>query len=77
MAGKTQYRTEDGVTLETGDAAYDYENMKPGVIGEDAGGVGVNEGWFEFVHSDGMTDLLNGQRICSVDYARRRKFKNA
>jgi hypothetical protein len=68
------YITEDGVELKTGDDAYDYYSMKPGKIGRDSGG---GSGWFEFNHFDGTTVLLNGQRICSVEFARERGFKDA
>jgi len=66
------YRTEDGVELRTGEAAYDYYSMKPGRIGR-----GCGSGWFDFEHDDGTVTLLNGQRICSMAYAVRRGFKNA
>lgn len=66
--------TEDGVTLHFGDRAYDYYTMKPGVIGE---GTLAPDIWFDFHHDDGTRCLLNGQRICSVEYAKRRGFKGA
>jgi hypothetical protein len=45
--------------------------MKPGVIGE----VGT-DGWFHFSHDDGTRALLNGQRVCSMMFARLRKFRD-
>lgn len=73
-------RTEDGVTLQQGDDAYDYYNMKPGKIGRMASGADgdpPNDPWFDFDHTDGTSCLLNGARICSVEFARRRGFKGA
>lgn len=70
-----EYKTEDGVTLKTGDRAYDYYNMKPGTIGKDAGS--HPDPWFDFNHDDGTVCLLNGQRICTIEYAKRRGFKDA
>lgn len=66
------YRTEDGVVLTEGERAYDYYSMKPGYIGE----ASHSDGWFTFHHDDGTQCLLNGQRICSVEFAKRRGFKN-
>lgn len=68
--------TEDGVTLVQGDDAYDYYNMKPGKIGRMAN-TGDPDPWFDFDHTDGTSSLLNGARICSVEFARRRGFKDA
>lgn len=70
-----KYMTEDGCELETGDQAYDYYSMKPGKIGEDARA--FEGGWFTFEHTDGTTELLNGQRICTMGYAIRRGFPGA
>ena len=69
------YTTEDGVELKTGDRAYNYYDMKPGRIGRDAGS--LPDPWFDFDHDDGTVSMLNGQRICSLEYAVRRGFKNA
>jgi len=68
--------TEDGVKLKEGDRAYDYYNMKPGYIKPNSITM-APDAWFDFVHDDGSTDLLNGQRICSVEFAKRRRFKDA
>jgi hypothetical protein len=67
------YVTEDGVELKEGDRAYNYYDMKPGKIGR----ASFSEGWFDFEHDDGTIQLLNGQRICSVEFAKRRGFRNA
>lgn len=63
---------ECGAQLREGDRAYDYYGMKPGVVGE----VG-NDGWFLFSHDCGSRSLLNGQRICSMLFARLRGFPGA
>ena len=56
-------QTEDGITLKEGDRAFNYYDMKPGVIGR----IG-NDGWFDFVQN-ASTPLLNGERICSMEFA--------
>jgi hypothetical protein len=70
-----EYVTEDGVTLKEGDRAYNYYDMKPGKIGKFSGN--VPDPWFDFDHDDGTRALLNGQRICSVEFAKRRGFRDA
>jgi hypothetical protein len=70
---KPTYTTEDGVPLEEGDHAYNYYDMKPGRIGK----ASFSDGWFDFIHDDGTTQLLNGQRICSDAFAKRRNFRDA
>lgn len=67
------YVTEDGVRLVEGDEAYDYYNMKPGHIGP----ASFSKGWFDFYHTDGTQCLLNGERICSMAFAKARGFKDA
>lgn len=69
--------TEDGVTLEAGDRAYDYYSMKAGHIGPESSFCMAPDLWFDFLHDDGTHNVLNGQRICSIEYARRRGFKGA
>jgi glyoxylase-like metal-dependent hydrolase (beta-lactamase superfamily II) len=56
--------TEDRKVLFTGDAAFDYYGMKPGVIGKLD-----NNGWFDFDHDDGTKTYLDGSRICSMEFA--------
>jgi hypothetical protein len=81
-------RTEDGVELKEGDRAYDYYSMKPGYIlkfdndpREDqyinSEQQGSKKPWFSFQHDEGTRQYLNGQRICSMEYAIRRGFKGA
>ena len=67
------YVTEDDVMVFQGERAYNYYEMKPGVVGKPS----FFKEWFEFIHDDGTVTSLNGQRICSVAYARRRKFRDA
>jgi hypothetical protein len=67
--------TEDNVSLIVGDRAYNYYDMKPGKIGRLANTADADS-WFHFEHDDGTTSLLNGARICSVEFARQRGFKN-
>ncbi len=66
--------TEDGVKLVEGDRAYNYYDMKPGLIGKESSGF---DGWFDFHHDDGTRALLNGQRICSTGFAKARGFRDA
>lgn len=67
-------KTEDGATLYPGDRAYDYYSMEPGVIGKLEP---LQNGWFDFHHDKGRRLLLNGQRICTLEYAKRRGFPGA
>jgi len=39
--------------------------MKPGVIVDIE-----SDGWFDFNHDDGTKAFLNGERICSVGFAK-------
>ena len=68
--------TEDHVTLTEGDRAYNYYDMKPGKIGK-IETEGSFRGWFDFHHDDGSRAILNGQRICSSEFAKERKFRDA
>ena len=58
--------TEDGIVLQVGDRAFNYYDHKPGTIQSLS-----PDGWFDFHHEDGTSALLNGERICSLDFARR------
>jgi hypothetical protein len=82
--------SEDGVTLQPGDRAYNYYDMKPGRIPEAEPGwrwhdqspsaqfINYNQDvWVDFQEDDGGVSLLNGQRLCSMAFAVRRGFKNA
>lgn len=62
-------RSEDGVTLSGGDRAFNYYDRKVGTIIPDSFD---REGWFTFDHEDGTSTCLNGSRVCSVDFARRK-----
>lgn len=71
--------TKDGVLVGKGDRVYNYYDYWPGTIVSEPD----DQGWF-FVRPDqGITHtgrnqaLLNGERICSIDYARRRGFRDA
>ena len=69
-------RTEDGVEVSEGDRVYNYYDMKPGVIVEGTVRL-MPDAWFDVRHDDGTTSVLNGERICSLEYAKRRGFKDA
>lgn len=74
-----EYTTEDGVVLKEGDRAYNYYDMVPGKIGRHIAAFSDGD-WFEFERDEGVgggTDILNGQRICSEEYAWKRDFRNA
>jgi len=80
--------TQDRVVLKEGDAAFNYYDMKPGVIGsidiypQPNTMAGQNSStpmeewnnyWFRFDHSDdGSYTSLDGSRICSVEFATRK-----
>lgn len=78
--------TEDGATVNEGDRVYNYYDMKPGklVVGSiektkfrDEPFNAQRDLWFYVEHDDGSNALLNGQRICSMPFARMRGFKGA
>ena len=69
-------RTEDGTTFKEGDRAYNYYDMKPGVIRPNSITM-APDAWFDFDHDDGTRALLNGQRICSLAHAKRMGWPNA
>lgn len=68
--------TEDGVVVHEGDRVYNYYDMKPGVIVPNSITM-APDAWFDVQHDDGTRTLLNGARICSIEYARKRGFKGA
>ena len=83
----TTIRTQDGATLAAGDRAFNYYDMQPGVIGrideyaQPDTLAGQNSStpmaewsnhWFKFEQDNGLTCHLDGSRICSVGFARRR-----
>ena len=72
------YVTEDHVTVHQGDLVYDYYGMEPVIIGEPSG----SDGWFDTLAADGSgkrsrSGMLNGARICTMQYAARRGFPGA
>jgi hypothetical protein len=61
------YVDDNGISHRYGDHVYSYYLMVPGTIGPDLG-----DGWFDFVHTYGAkVTMLNGQRICSIEHAKR------
>jgi hypothetical protein len=75
---KLEIKTEDGVILHPGDRAYDYYSMAPGRLPTKAIDYTYTPDlWFDFIHDSGKHVLLNGPRICSVEFAKRRGFKDA
>jgi len=69
---KVTYITEDGAEVSAGDRVYNYYDMQPGIIGRDHG-----SGWFDFQQDNGRIKSLNGQRVCTLETARRRGFPGA
>ena len=77
--------TEDGVLVDEGDFVYNYYDMWPGTIvagTKTLNGQRDNEPlnrnqhiWFDLRADDGRVAMLNGQRICSIAFAKRRGFK--
>jgi hypothetical protein len=70
-----QYVTEDGVDVREGDRVYNYYDMVPGTIGRPA----FDGEWFEFHSEDPHKSggILNGQRICTMAFAKTRGFPGA
>lgn len=79
-------RTEDGVEVKEGDEVYGFHSqmeigtIRPGSMGseprEDAYHAPDMQGsvmpWFTVDFRNGKSELLNGQRVCSLAYAERR-----
>jgi hypothetical protein len=70
--------TEDNVIVAKGDEVYNYYDMWPGRIATDPD----DQGWFFVQPINGFKEhtgrgqaLLNGQRICSIKFARERGFR--
>ena len=57
--------TANRVTLQEGDHAYNYYDRKSGTIQNDLD----DQGWFTFRHWDGTKSLLDGERICTLEFA--------
>lgn len=69
-------RTEDGKDVKEGDRVYNYYDMKPGVIVPGTVRM-MPDAWFNVEHDNGKRAILNGERICTLEYARKRGFPNA
>lgn len=66
MSEVLTYRTGDGVEVKTGDEVFSHYTFTSGTIGADAG-----SGWFYLVSEGHEREMLNGERICSLNHARR------
>jgi hypothetical protein len=71
-----ELRTEDGATVKEGDRVYNYYDMKPGYIKPNSIRM-MPDPWFDVVHDNGKVSVLNGQRICTLAYAKRMGWPNA
>ena len=83
---KPLIQTEDGEVVMEGDRIYNYYDMWPGTIvpgsirNYNRGGQlsPLKDLWFD-VQRDGGDErdvaMLNGQRICTIEFAKRRGFK--
>lgn len=61
-------KTADGATVERGRVIFDYYSMRLGEIMTDPD----DSGWFYVRHLEtNERQLLNGERICTIDHARR------
>jgi hypothetical protein len=81
--------SEDGQPFTDGDLVYNYYDMWPGhiemdnTLQEELSEPGIRRSarkrdfWFYVVPENGQRTLLNGERICSMEYAARRGFKGA
>lgn len=82
--------SEDGVYFRSGDEVYDYYDMEPGVIEiseadqerllrpETPRRARKTDIWFHFKpHGKSGVHILNGDRICSMHFARVRKWPGA
>jgi hypothetical protein len=82
---EVEIMTEDDKIVGHGDRVYNYYDMVPGTIRIKMHDVEqiTNETnirhdiWFEFVRDGGGTSILNGARICTIEFAKRRGFKGA
>lgn len=61
-------RMADNQAIAPGQQAFNYYDMKPGYPVGDID----YAGWFTFRHNDGTSALLNGERICSLETARKK-----
>jgi hypothetical protein len=62
------YHTEDGLAFQEGDTVYNYYDMELGTVGRPA----FDGTWFHFTNEEGRPNILNGERVCSVELAEAR-----
>lgn len=83
---EVEIMTEDDVIVRHGDQVYNYYDMVTGTIRlrqHDVDKIDEftnirSDIWFEFVRDDnGQTTILNGERICTIAFAKRRGFRGA
>jgi hypothetical protein len=76
--------TEDDVIVGHESRVYNYYDMVPGTIRIRQYDVDKitsetnirRDIWFEFIREDnGQTTILNGERICTIEFAKRRGFR--
>lgn len=85
--GRRRVTSADGAHLAEGDRAFNHYDMKAGVLGpvderaqpDPAKGQSSStpqeewsNRWFEFRHDDGTRASLDGSRVCTEAFARRR-----
>lgn len=63
---QTVVLSADNVPIDHGSRAYNYYDRQPGHI---VTGTIDRDGWFTFQHDDGTLSVLNGERICSLEFA--------
>lgn len=59
--------SNDGVRFAPGDVLFNYYDMKVGTVGPLD-----TADWFDFEQLDGTVKLLNGERVCSLGFAKSR-----
>ena len=69
-------RTEDGKIVHEGDRVYNYYDMKPCTIVPNTIRM-MPDAWFDTEDDNGRRTILNGQRICTIEFAKSRGFKDA
>lgn len=62
-----RWETEDHQLIGEGMEAFNYYDRVAGVVKDID-----NDGWFDFIQIDGTKKILNGERICSIEYAIRK-----
>lgn len=67
--------TDDRRIVHVGDRVYNYYDMEPGAVETEPETEGGFAGWFYFRADNGKRTLLNGARICTIEFARSRGFK--